>query len=269
MRRTATAPTVEELETFPLESSSASPRRIAGIAVAAGLVVVLIVALALGRSRTPVPPRAVAPTSPVSSSTEPVPLPRSWPHRLTLLTDSVGLGSVTALRETMDSWRARVIGHPALMVDDAVDELQDDPERLDKVVVVALGYNSLWSRHREDYDYYSSRFDREAGRLLRVIRAKGGRKIVWVTLRDPDRANVPPQGAYQYRTYAWYFPYVNERLHRLARANGDLVLADWAAISSRRGLTYDAIHLDPNGAVAYARMIRRAVLDAPFEPVPP
>jgi hypothetical protein len=250
--------------------STASPRRrFAGMALVAVLGVALVVALlAGGPGRGPaVEARSPAPTRPVSATNEPVPLPPSWPSRLTLVTDSVGLGAVTAIRDTMDRWRVRVIGQAALMLDAAADELQDDPERLDKVVVVALGYNSLWSRNREDYDYYSAKFDREAGRLLRVIRAKGGRKIVWVTLRDPDRVNVPAQGSYQYRTYAWYFPYVNERLHRLGRENGDLVLADWAAISNRRGLTYDAIHLDPDGALAYARMVRRAVEDEPFTPI--
>jgi hypothetical protein len=250
-------------------SSASPPRRLVGMALVAVLGLALVFALLAGGSgRGPaVEVRSPAPTSPVSATNKPVPLPRSWPLRLTLVTDSVGLGAVTALRETMDRWRVRVIGEPALMLDAAADELQDDPERLDKVVVVALGYNSLWERNREDYDYYSAKFDREAGRLLRVIRAMGGRKIVWVTLRDPDRANVPAQGAYQFRTYAWYFHYVNERLHRLAQANGELVLADWAAISNRRGLTYDAIHLDPDGALAYARMVRRAVENEPFTPI--
>jgi hypothetical protein len=250
-------------------SSASSPRRFAGMALVAVLGVALVVGLLAGGSgRSPaVEARSPAPTSPVSATNEPVPLPGSWPSHLTLVTDSVGLGAVTALRETMDRWRVRVIGEPALMLEAAADELRDDPDRLDKVVVIALGYNSLWERNREDYDFYAATFDREAGRLLRVIRAKGGRKIVWVTLRDPDRASVPAQGSYQYRTYAWYFPYVNERLRRLARANDDLVLADWAAISNRRGLTYDAIHLDPDGALAYARMVRRAVEDEPFTPM--
>ena len=40
------------------------------------------------------------------------------------------------------------------------------------------------------YHYFASKFDREAERLLRVIRAKGGRKIVWVTLREaPESEN--------------------------------------------------------------------------------
>ena len=192
------------------------------------------------------------------------PLNPSWPPRLTLVTDSVGLGSVATLRETMPRWRIRVIGTPALMVDDAASRLQG-MARLDEVVVVALGYNSLWRRDRVDYGYFSARFDRAAERLVRVIRAGGGRKVVWITLREASRPDVPPGGRGQHATYAWYFPYVNERLHRLDRRHGDVVLADWAEISNRPGITYDAFHLDPDGALLYSRLIRRSVLRTPFE----
>ena len=45
---------------------------------------------------------------------------------------------------------------------------------------------------------------------------------------------------------------MNERLHRLDRLHGDVVLADWAEISSRPGITYDAFHLDLDGALVLA-----------------
>ena len=70
---------------------------------------------------------------------------------------------------------------------------------------------------------------------------------------------IPAAALWQYDRYAWYFPYVNERLRRLDRARDDLVLARWDLVSDRRGLTYDAIHLDPDGAVLMARTIRRAI----------
>ena len=52
--------------------------------------------------------------------------------------------------------------------------------------------------------------------------------------------------------------YVNERLRRLDR-RADLVLASWDGVSDRRGLTYDALLLNPEGAARRARTIQRAI----------
>ncbi|MGH2631299.1 MAG: hypothetical protein ACRDHI_12200 [Actinomycetota bacterium] len=242
-------------------------KNLGGAVLAAGLVVVLVVAFTAGGSEDPRASGRSAETteSPPADPTPTPPLDPSWPTRLTLVSDSVGLGSIDALRETMPDWRVRVLGEPALMLDEAAAKLRRG-ERLDAVIVVALGYNSLWKRNRVDHDSFSTTFDREAERLVSVILAKGGRKIVWVTLREASRPNVPPAGKEQHATYAWYFPYVNERLDRLDRRHGELVLADWAKDSNRPDITYDAFHLDPDGALLYARVIRRAVMRAPYEP---
>jgi hypothetical protein len=82
---------------------------------------------------------------------------------------------------------------------------------------------------------------------------------VWVTLRQPTAGLVPPAGLGQVRRYSYYFPWVNQRLRRLARQRGDLVLADWRKASDRRGLTYDAIHVNTRGAGVMDRTIWRAV----------
>ncbi|MGO9872685.1 MAG: hypothetical protein ACLPVY_02705 [Acidimicrobiia bacterium] len=39
----------------------------------------------------------------------------------------------------------------------------------------------------------------------------------------------------------------------------DIALADWAAVSDRADLTYDLIHLNPDGARLMARVIVRAI----------
>jgi hypothetical protein len=52
---------------------------------------------------------------------------------------------------------------------------------------------------------------------------------------------------------------VNERLRLLDARSPDVVLADWAKVSNRPGLTYDAIHLDPDGQALMARTIRKAI----------
>ena len=79
-----------------------------------------------------------------------------------------------------------------------------------------------------------------------------------MTLRDARRSVIPPDALAQHDRYAWYFPYVNERLRRLDR-RADLVLAPWDRVSDRRGLTYDAFHLNPEGAALMARTIQQAI----------
>ena len=145
------------------------------------------------------------------------------------------------------------------MVRIADRELRQRGRPVARLVVVGLGYNSLWERRRRRYRVWARRFDGEARRLLRTLRRKGARQFVWVTLRQPTRRTVPPQAQGELGQYSWYFPYVNERLRRLDRRRDDLVLADWAKASDRPGLTYDSIHLNPRGAALMARTIWGAV----------
>ena len=95
---------------------------------------------------------------------------------------------------------------------------------------------------------WAERFDRQARALVRALRARGARQVVWVTLREAGRGVIPSGALWQFDAYAWYFPYVNERLRRLDRVRDDLVLAEWDRVSKRTGVTYDAIHLNPRGA---------------------
>jgi hypothetical protein len=178
---------------------------------------------------------------------------------MTVLVDSVLLSGLPALRSKRPCWRLSVYGRPALMIGVAERELRRRGRRVARLVVVGLGYNSLWERRRHRYGFWASRFDREARRLLRTLRRLGARQVVWVTLREPTARTVPPQAVGELGSYSWYFPYVNERLRRLDRRRRDLVLADWAAASDRRGLTYDSIHLNTRGARLMARTIRQAI----------
>jgi lysophospholipase L1-like esterase len=181
------------------------------------------------------------------------------PRRATVLVDSVLLGGVRALRSKRRCWRVAIIGRPALMVRLAEQELRQRGRRVARLVIVGLGYNSLWERGRRRYGMWARRFDREARRLLRTLRALGARQVVWVTLREPTPQTVPPQARGELGQYSWYFPYVNERLRRLDRRRDDLVLADWARASARPGLTYDSIHLNTTGASLMARTIWESV----------
>lgn len=205
-------------------------------------------------SRAVVLALAVALLAPAGSAARPAPL------RATVLVDSVLLGGMQSLQRAMPGWRIERRGRPALMVRAARDELRHSGARVAPVVVIGLGYNSLWERTGRRYRQWARRFDAEASGLLELLRARGARRIVWVTLREATLANTPSYGFLQIGLYAWYFPYVNARLRRLDLRHHDVVLADWAAVSGRRGLTYDAIHLTPRGARLMAMTVRAAVL---------
>ncbi len=181
------------------------------------------------------------------------------PRRATVLVDSVLLGGVSALRSRRPCWRIRMQGRPALMIRIAAAELRGRGLPVARLVVVGLGYNSLWERGRRRYRLWAQRFDSEARTLLATLRRLGARQVVWVTLREPTQRTVPPHARDELGQYSWYFPYVNERLRRLDRRRDDLALADWAKASDRPGLTYDTIHLNAKGAALMAKTIWKTV----------
>ncbi len=185
--------------------------------------------------------------------------PWQRPRRATLLVDSVLLGAVPAIRARRPCWRVGVRGRPALMLDDAARQLRAQGRRVAPLVVVGIGYNSLWERDRRNYSKWAARFDRDASVLVRTLRRLGARQIVWVTLRELKPGLVPPGGGDQFARYAWYFPYVNNRLRRLDRRRRDVVLAKWHKAADRPGITYDAIHTNTRGSRIMARTIWRRV----------
>lgn len=182
------------------------------------------------------------------------------PRTVTMLGDSVLLGARPSLIGELgaDGWTVDFRGEPALMLKEAAQDLRAAGQPVGDVVVVGLGYNTLWEKNRRNYDQWAERFDTEADALVDVLRELGARRIVWVTLREPSAEVVPAKGRTQYRRYAWYFPYVNERLRQLDQREADVVLADWAAVSNRSGLTYDAIHLSGEGVRLMIDVIRTA-----------
>ena len=200
-------------------------------------------------------------SSTVCEPTEPpeVVRPRWWTARRgTVLVDSVLLGGKAALRETLGAWRLRFLGEPAIMLP-AMEERIAERQGVARLVVLGVGYNSIWERRRRNYSTWARKFTSEAKALLATLREKGARQFVWVTLRAAPRSVIPSSALWQYDRYAWYFPYVNERLRRLDRVRDDLVLAGWDRVSDRRGLTYDAIHLNPEGAALMAKTIQKAI----------
>jgi hypothetical protein len=241
-----------------------SRRRLTALAVlGAGLVAAgaLLAGFVFG---APGPAEAPVGTSTVCEPTGPptTEKPR-WltAKRRTVLADSVLLGGTAALRERFEHRRLEIVAEPAIMLPAMRRRIAARTSPVARLVVLGVGYNSLWERNRRNYSTWARKFDSEAKGLLATLRRKGARQFVWVTLREARRAVIPPSARWQHDRYAWYFPYVNERLRRLDRARDDLVLARWDQVSDRRGLTYDAIHLNPEGAALMARTIHRAIRD--------
>jgi hypothetical protein len=210
-------------------------------------------------ARAQPPTVAEKPCRPVRARPEVIHPAWETTHRATILVDSVLLGGVSAVRSNFRRWSIDVIGHPAIMLPAMDETLRSSGQLLAPLVIVGIGYNSLWEKNRHNYRIWAKRFDDEANTLLRTVKRLGAKQVVWVTLRAARRSVIPSSALWQYDKYSWYFPYVNEQLRRLDRRRSDLVLADWAAVSNRSGITYDAIHLDPDGAALMARTIRAAV----------
>jgi len=208
--------------------------------------------------KTDHPVGQLAAARPAPRSTARIPLDPNWPKTLTLLTDSVGLGLSQALPAALPGWKVEVLGRPALMVKQVVPEFLN-ARAVGSVVVIALGYNSLFERDRKNYQRWSGIWDRSAERLLSDLKACGAKKLVWITLREPSAELVTSTGRDQYERYAWFFPYVNERIWALAEHHPELTLADWRAVANLPELTKDLIHLSPTGVTLMTDTVTRAV----------
>ncbi len=221
------------------------------------------------------PPMGTARTSPTraAENTPPtpargIPVDPTWPKTLTLLSDSVALAVSKSLPMALPGWKVEVLGRPALMVKQVVPEFLN-ARSVGSVVVIGLAYNSLFEKDRKNYQRWSELWDRSAERLLSDLKACGAKKLVWVTLREPTPELVTDPGRDQYREYAWFFPYVNERIRALAARHPELAVADWKAVSQVPGLTKDLIHLNPAGVTLMTETIARAVLEPRASPNAP
>jgi peptidoglycan/LPS O-acetylase OafA/YrhL len=188
-----------------------------------------------------------------------VALDPDWPKTITLLSDSVTLAVSKSLPLAFPGWKVEVLGRPALMVKQVVPEFLN-ARPVGSVVVIGLAYNSLFEKDRRNYRRWTEIWDRSAERLLADLKACGAKKLVWVTLREPSAELVTETGRDQYREYAWFFPYVNERIRALAARHPELALADWQAVSNVPDITKDLIHLNPAGVTLMTSTISLAVL---------
>jgi formylglycine-generating enzyme required for sulfatase activity len=187
-----------------------------------------------------------------------IPLDPSWPKQVFVISDSVMLGAKPALHKGLPDWQVTFLARPALMIPQAVQEL---PRGIGSVAIVALGYNTLWQKDRQNFARWAEAFDKSAETMLTALKQRGVRKIVWVMLRELHPDNVPgtSMASIQTSRYGWYFPYVNERLRALKERHPEIALADWVTAARQGGLTYDAIHLNPRGAELMVDVVRMAM----------
>ncbi|MGA7758544.1 MAG: hypothetical protein WBL31_11455 [Ilumatobacteraceae bacterium] len=180
-------------------------------------------------------------------------------HRVTLFSDSVGLGAAGALPKAFPAdWQVNTIGTPAYMVEQLRDRhvvptLATNRSIIGDHVVIGSGYN---------YPHWDpARFDRSIDSMIETLTAAGVKHVYWVTLREVKPQYVSASAWQGGLEYLWYFPTVNQHLERAAQRHPNLTLVDWAAAADQPGLTYDAIHLNPTGAALYSSLIANAVMN--------
>lgn len=192
-------------------------------------------------------------------------------RRVAVFSDSVGLGARYAIPDAFPAdWEVNVVGEPARFVEQLVNgpcywtltrercdvnhRLAVSPHWFGDHVVVAAGYN---------YPYWDpDRFDRSVDLMVDTLVAAGVEHVHWVTLREVKREYVSASAWRQVQPYSWYFPEVNDHLEAALDRHPELTLVDWAAVADRTGITYDAIHLNNEGAALYASLVRESVYTA-------
>ncbi len=239
-----------------LRARAVRRRRLVALALATGTLVAAGIGIASSRDAAANQPRQAGAAACIAQIQVARP---TWVtgRRATVLVDSVLLGGLSSVRSNLRGWNVDMLGRAAVMLGPLGEEIHEAGTPIAPLAIVGVGYNSLWERNRKNYEHWAREFDEQATSLVRTLRRQGAEQIVWVTLRDARRSVIPRSSHWQFDKYSWYFPYVNERLRLLDRRSSHVVLADWAKVSNRPGLTYDAIHLDPDGQALMARTIRQ------------
>ena len=181
-------------------------------------------------------------------------------RRVYMITDSVGLGSENAMAAAFGpGWQFTLDGDAGEFTETLESKyvrprMSQTPWVFGDYAIVAAGYN---------YPYWDpTRFDRSIDTMVRTLLEAGVKHVFWVTLREVKPQYISPGAWRQIQPYYWYFPTVNDHLEQALARNPRLSLIDWAAVADQPGLTYDAIHLNTQGAALYSAISRQAVIDA-------
>jgi lysophospholipase L1-like esterase len=204
------------------------------------------------------PPPVVAP---LDSALAAAPLEPNSRKHVYVITDSVMLGAKQKFIDALPGWEVTFDGRPAIQIRQALKEYTLGRRDTGPVAVVALGYNTLWEKDRHNFKRWADMFDKHVEEMLAALKERGAKRIVWVYLRELTREMITTGGVSlsQYNRYAWYFPYVNERLKAIKERHPEMAIADWASAAHIPGVTYDAIHLNGRGAELMVEVVKTAM----------
>jgi len=206
------------------------------------------------RPRWLMPLLAVALLAPTATATAARPSVADRAHRLFMVSDSVGLGAISAMRAAFSGWQVTITGKPGLFTETLVSYVNSAPATaFGDDAIVATGYN---------YPYWDPpRFDRSVDQMVTALKNRGVQHIFWVTMREVK----PPFYSHwnglsnDYRALYLAYPRTNNQLRSATMRHPELSIIDWASIADQTGLSYDAIHLNPTGAALYAGLAHSTV----------
>jgi hypothetical protein len=180
-------------------------------------------------------------------------------HRVFMVSDSVGLGAVSAMKAAFPAgWQVTVTGKPAQFVEQLVSRYVV-PELVKGAygnAIVAGGYN---------YPYWDPpRFARSVDLMVDTLVARGVQHVFWMTMREvkPEYFAGWAGLGENYKTLYRDYPTANGILRAALARHSQLSLIDWASASDQVGLTYDAIHLNTAGAKRYSALAAGVVTSA-------
>jgi lysophospholipase L1-like esterase len=228
------------------------------IVIAAVMLALLMCGSAEARRPASGPPAVAPPLDPALAA---APLEPNSRKHVYVITDSVMLGAKQPFINALPDWQVTFDGRPAIQIRQALKEYTLSRRDTGPVAVVALGYNTLWEKDRHNFKRWSDMFDKHVEEMLAALKERGAKRIVWVMLREltPDMISGGRVSVSQYNRYAWYFPYVNERLKAIKERHPEMALADWALAGKANGVTYDLIHLNGRGAELMTEVVKTAM----------
>lgn len=167
--------------------------------------------------------------------------------RVFVITDSVVLGAVPAIRSAFAGWQVDVVGRQGLFANDAAELAWASRAAIGDEVVVAVGYNyPVWN---------PPLFDAWIDQMLGRLTAAGATRVHWVTLRSPVAGVDGIVSVWEQTGIALRYPEANAQLRAAMARWPQLSLADWATVGAGPGLTWDGIHLNPTGAAKMAALL--------------
>jgi hypothetical protein len=169
-------------------------------------------------------------------------------ERLYVIADSVALGARGSVTAAFPNRSVVMDGVPGISIDAATAVVNARRDVVSADVVVAIGYNEAPSAGT------AASLDR----LFAALRSAGARRIVLVGLRQDIPPGSSASAVRQHRRLGASFRLMNLHLVAAQSRHHDVELVNWNSISQRPELTYDAVHLRPDGARLWAAAIADA-----------